>query len=113
MKELEENLKEFEHKTREIKVKKLQRNRKDYIQGRVYVWMYDTQKKVTWANPLEEYSEQETSVFDSSESSGDEGPSRKILHTRMLQQRSEREDSGRGKNYFFRRQGCNRGRQKQ
>lgn len=96
--ELETSLKEFEAKTRDIKIKKFQHDRKDYIQNRVYHWLYE-KKKVTWAQPMQEFSHQDTSDPDTSDCSGDEaGPSRS-LRTRTIQQRSN-STTNRG---FFRR----------
>lgn len=92
--ELESGLKEFERKPKEIKIKKFQRDNKDYSQGKVYIWMHE-KKKVTWASLIEKYSDQESSDFDSSDLSGDEGPSTLNLRSRILQIRGDKGTSGR------------------
>lgn len=106
MTELEKIVKDFESKTKEIKIKKFRRDRKDYSQGRVYLWLYE-KKRVSWAQPLENHSDLETSDVDSSDFSGDEGPSSRILHDRTVEQRRDR---GNNKKFFQR--GCKRGRNK-
>lgn len=109
--EMENSLKDFERKTKEIKIKKYHRDTKDYSLNRVYAWMHETRKKVTWANPIEKYSDQETSDGDSSEFSGDEGSSMINLRSRTLQNRQERGSTGGTTTSFFRARG-KKGRQK-
>lgn len=75
---LETRLREFELNTKEVKIKKFQWDRKDYLQGRVYSWMYE-KKKVTWVNPVEQHSDLESSDAESSDFSGDEGLSSRNL----------------------------------
>lgn len=108
MQEMEISLKEFQHKTKDIKIRKYHRDNKDYSLNRVFVWMHEPKKKVTWAEPIEKYSDQETSDVDSSELSGDEGPSTLSLRSQTLHNRQER---GRSES-FFRVRG-RRGRKKQ
>lgn len=105
LEELEKSVKEFELKTKEIKVKKFRRDRKDYAQGRVHLWLHE-KKRVSWAKPLERYSDLETSEVDSSDLSRDEGPSNRSLRHKTLQQRRDR-----GEESFFQR-GRRRGRNK-
>lgn len=90
--ELESSLREFTAKTKEIKLKKFQRDRKDYSQNRVYNWLFE-KKKVSWADPIQAFSDQDTSDVDTSDGSGDEaGPSRG-LRSRTLQQRTHYRDN--------------------
>lgn len=89
--ELEKLVKDFELKTKEIKIKKLKRDRKDYNQGKVYLWLCE-KKRVTWAHPIENQSDLETSEVDSSDFSGDEGTSSHNLRVRTIQQRKERDN---------------------
>lgn len=81
---------------KEVKIKKFQPDRKYYLQGRVYSWMYE-KKKVTWANSVEQHLDLETSVPDSSDLSGDEGPSSRNLRQRTIQEQRDRED----RDFFF------------
>lgn len=91
IKEVEASLKEFETRTNETKIKKFQRDRKDYVQGWVYNWLYE-KKKVTCAGPVD--------------LSGDEGGSSRNLRDKMFQQRKDRGERG------FRRWGPIREKQK-
>lgn len=70
--------------------------------------MQESKKRVTWAQPIEKYSDQETSDVDSSELSGDEGPSTLNLRSRTLQNQQEQ---GRAHYTFFQAKG-KKGRQK-
>lgn len=102
--DLESIVKDFETQTKQIKIKKFRRDRKDYSQGKVYLWLYE-KKRVTWAHPITNHPDLDTSEVDSSDLSGDEGPSSRNLRLRTVQQRKDRDQD------FFRR-GKQRGRKK-
>lgn len=81
IKELQEEMKIFESKVKEYKLRKLERDRKDYATAKVYRWRYFTPRKnrnkhISWADQQSGRLETESSDGESSTyTSGDEGSS--------------------------------------
>lgn len=88
LEEIDNKVKNFEKQLKEIKIKKIQRDNRDYLENRVYKWLEkpyrgQPKKKVSWSDNRSEY--ETTASEDSANSSADEGPSYNFRQNRSRQ----------------------------
>lgn len=102
--QIKSDLKNFEKKMKENKLRKFERDRKDYKNARLYNWTFEkkSKKRVTWGTNT--YSDLETTDEDSTETSADEGPSQRRPPDRLTKQKA--------RDNFFRMRPHRRGKRK-
>lgn len=89
LRQLQIDLDNFKKNMKETKLRKFERDRKDYKNARVYNWTYErkNRKRVTWGE--NSYSDIETTDEESTEASADEGPLRRRPPDRLTKQKAQ------------------------